>query len=51
MTQAIDNLTAQLYAANSDERPLLIQELARLKMQRAEVEVILKECLVSQANS
>ena len=51
MTQAIDNLSAQLHSANSDERPLLIQELVRLKMQRAEVEVILKECLVSQANS
>lgn len=51
MAQAIDNLTAQLYAANSDERALLIQELARLEMRRAEVTVILNECVESQANS
>jgi hypothetical protein len=44
ITRAIDDLSAQLDRANSDDKGLLIQEAARLEMQRADVEVILKEC-------
>lgn len=48
MTQAIEDLNAQLDHSTDDERPLVIERVARLEMQRAEVEVILKECVESQ---
>ncbi|MGZ3599519.1 MAG: spherulation-specific family 4 protein [Ktedonobacterales bacterium] len=44
ITQAIDDLSARIDHATSDEKALLIQEVARLGVQHAEVTVTLNEC-------
>ncbi|HEX8036463.1 MAG TPA: spherulation-specific family 4 protein [Ktedonobacterales bacterium] len=44
ITRAIDDLSARIDHATSEEEALLIQEVARLAEERAEVEVTLNEC-------